>query len=146
MNHKQAIPGFTQRLLSLIGDDPPYTWAIRMGIPKATMHGLLRQASPSTATLLRIAEGTDVSVTWLLTGRGPERVSGGVERWCAPEVWADSQGGDVWSGGPIAESGVWVRVDGDGMEPLLRVGDWVLVDARDAVVIRDGLYVVLMDG
>ncbi|MBF0270882.1 MAG: helix-turn-helix transcriptional regulator [Magnetococcales bacterium] len=149
MNHKQSIPGFTQRLLSLIGNDPPYAWAIRMGIPKATMHGLLRQASPSTATLLRIAEGTDVSINWLLTGR--ERVSGGSrgrveaveesERWLAPEIWGEEEGAD---GGSMP--GMWVMVDGDGMEPLLRCGDWMRVDPRENAVGGDGIYLLEVEG
>lgn len=74
MNHKQSIPGLTQRLMQIIDQDPPFVWAARMGIAKATMHGLLRQASPTTATLVKIARQTDVSISWLLTGQGPERI------------------------------------------------------------------------
>lgn len=67
---------FKDRLAKVIGDNDPYPWAERLGIGKSTFAGLWTKGSiPQTKTLLKIAQNTDVSLNWLLTGRGPERIS-----------------------------------------------------------------------
>lgn len=131
MNHKTPIPGFTQRLLRVIGDEPPYAWAQRLKIPKATLHGLLRQASPSTATLLKIAQQTPISLNWLLTGHGPERLPSippvipagnhpaDKEIHLAPQPldatttpWPDHHGSQTDFRLNLPSARVWIRVDG----------------------------------
>jgi len=39
-----------------------------------------------------------------------------------------------------------IYVDGESMEPTLRPGDVILVDRRDHLQARDGIYVLRMDG
>jgi len=61
--------GFVERLLSVIGEEKPYTWAARVQIPKSTLHNCLSNKSvPSAKYLLRISETTGRSINWLLTG------------------------------------------------------------------------------
>ncbi|MBF0212019.1 MAG: helix-turn-helix transcriptional regulator [Magnetococcales bacterium] len=161
MNHKQHIPGFLDRLMRIIDEESPHTWAGRIGIAKATMHGLLRDATPSSATLLKIAQRTNVSITWLLTGQGPERlVMISAQETCEPEreeqffapEWPEEP-----SVGPSAEwtrlvSGKdpaqleWIMVRGDGMEPSLRAGDWLLVDRRERRIVSDTIHLLDFEG
>ncbi|MBF0184293.1 MAG: helix-turn-helix transcriptional regulator [Magnetococcales bacterium] len=64
-----------ERLALVIGNEEPYPWAARIGIGKSTFAGVWRNgAVPQTKTLLKIAQHTDISVNWLLTGRGPIRL------------------------------------------------------------------------
>lgn len=39
-----------------------------------------------------------------------------------------------------------IFVQGEGMEPTLRPGDIILIDRREANMIRDGIYVLRLDG
>lgn len=67
--------GFRDRLAAVIGDQDPYPWAESIGIGKSTFAGSWnRGAMPQTKTLLKIAQNTDISLNWLLTGRGPQRI------------------------------------------------------------------------
>ncbi|MEO5340639.1 MAG: helix-turn-helix domain-containing protein [Magnetococcus sp. MYC-9] len=68
-------PGFKRRLAKIIGQQEPYPWAASLGIGKSTFAGPWRNgAIPQTRTLLKIAQNTNISLNWLLTGRGPERL------------------------------------------------------------------------
>ncbi len=69
--------GFRERLAKVIGHHDPYPWAESVGIGKSTFAGpWSKGAMPQTKTLLKIAQNTDISLNWLLTGRGPERLDG----------------------------------------------------------------------
>ncbi|NGZ06357.1 MAG: helix-turn-helix transcriptional regulator [Magnetococcales bacterium] len=149
MHRKQPIPGFNQRLMRIIGQEAPFVWAARFGIAKATMYGLLRNASPTTATLMKIAQKSDVSISWLLTGEGAERVvsfrtgrvdEGSERHFQAPEGLQPRS----WMG--EIEGYVGLSVRGDGMEPLLRDGDWVWFDRTINRFAGDGIYIVHSDG
>lgn len=66
---------FRNRLAKIIGDQDPYPWAESLGIMKSTFAGpWTKGAIPQTKTLLKIARNTDISLNWLLTGQGPERI------------------------------------------------------------------------
>ncbi|MBF0162590.1 MAG: LexA family transcriptional regulator [Magnetococcales bacterium] len=68
-------PGFKARLAQVIGQQDPYPWAASLGIGKSTFAGPWRNgAIPQTKTLLKIAQHTNISLNWLLTGKGPERI------------------------------------------------------------------------
>ncbi|MBF0461073.1 MAG: LexA family transcriptional regulator [Magnetococcales bacterium] len=68
--------GFRERLAKVIGQQDPYPWAESLGIGKSTFAGPWNKgAMPQTKTLLKIALNTDISLNWLLTGRGPERLT-----------------------------------------------------------------------
>lgn len=69
--------GFKERLAKIIGSHPPFPWGERLGFKKSTFSGLLKNGTmPQMKTLLKIAHHTDISLNWLLAGRGPERLSG----------------------------------------------------------------------
>lgn len=159
MNRKQPIPGFLARLIHLIDQEAPHAWAARMGIAKATMHGLLREASPSSATLVKIARHSNVSLTWLLSGRGPERLTGLPSRPEPPSAlpdssllapaWSEEEEPPAWmrqSADVESEHQTWVMVRGDGMEPTLRAGDWMLVDRRERRVTCDAIHLLELEG
>ncbi len=64
-------PGFRERLAAVIGDEQPFAWAARVGIPRATFSRIWKEGAPPRAVhLKRIAEATGVSLDWLLTGEG----------------------------------------------------------------------------
>lgn len=73
---KDAVePTFKERLKKMIGKRDPYPWAESIGISRGTFSGAWKQERmPQTKTLYKIALNTDISLNWLLTGRGPERV------------------------------------------------------------------------
>lgn len=77
MDSKEGNSAFKNRLAKVIGDQDPYPWAESLGIGKSTFSGpWTKGAMPQTKTLLKIAENTDISLNWLLTGRGSERIGG----------------------------------------------------------------------
>ncbi|MBF0147226.1 MAG: helix-turn-helix transcriptional regulator [Magnetococcales bacterium] len=60
-----------ERLEFVIGKEAPYTWATRIGLGKSTLAGILNNgACPRTSTLIKIAMNTNISINWLLTGKG----------------------------------------------------------------------------
>ncbi|MBF0370677.1 MAG: helix-turn-helix transcriptional regulator [Magnetococcales bacterium] len=74
--NEKAAPGLPERLLKAIGDEPPYGWGIRAGISKSTLEGILKKGStPQRGTLIKIAYATDISLNYLLTGKGPVRLA-----------------------------------------------------------------------
>ncbi|MBF0438741.1 MAG: helix-turn-helix transcriptional regulator [Magnetococcales bacterium] len=144
MNSKQEIPGFYERLLRLIGEELPYTWASRMGIAKATMHGLLRKATPSSSTLTKIAQNSTVSLSWLLTGRGEPGESFLAPTLSDPEPphWLR----DVLNLEMNLSETALIRVKGDGMEPTLRAGDLMMMDQMDQTIQSDAIYLLKIEG
>lgn len=77
MTTSEMEPGFKERLAIIIGDEAPHAWGARMGITGSTWSGLWKgEATPSSKTLIKIAWQTNVSLTWLLTGRGTEKIDG----------------------------------------------------------------------
>ncbi|MEO5351350.1 MAG: helix-turn-helix domain-containing protein [Magnetococcus sp. YQC-3] len=77
MENTDRDPGFRERLAKVIGQQEPYPWAASLGIGKSTFAGpWSKGAMPQTKTLLKIAQHTDISLNWLLTGKGPERLEG----------------------------------------------------------------------
>lgn len=70
MNSEQK---FSDRLLMLIGDAKPYSWAAKHGMARASMFNVLNNNGlPSANQLIKISESTGVSTDWLLTGKGPK--------------------------------------------------------------------------
>lgn len=64
-----------ERLREVIGDELPYAWAKRIGLGKSTLAGILQnKACPRTSTLIKIALNTNISINWLLTGKGSRYV------------------------------------------------------------------------
>jgi phage repressor protein C with HTH and peptisase S24 domain len=71
MHTDQIKPGLKERLKQIIGKQPPYSWAKMVGIGKATFDGIWHKgAQPQLKTILKIAWHTNISLSWLLTGKG----------------------------------------------------------------------------
>jgi phage repressor protein C with HTH and peptisase S24 domain len=69
---ESEIKGLKARLEKLIGEEKPFSWASRVGIPGATFTRLWKEGvAPKSETLLKIHETTGASIDWLLTGEGP---------------------------------------------------------------------------
>ncbi len=69
--------GFWERLRMLIGKERPFTWAIRVGIPKSTFSNCMNNGQILPLKhLLKVVEATGVSLTWLITGEGESGPSG----------------------------------------------------------------------
>lgn len=69
MSSENPFPGFRDRLAALIGQEEPFLWARRAGIPSSTFDRVWNNGQvPKAESLLRIARFAGVSVDWLLTG------------------------------------------------------------------------------
>jgi transcriptional regulator with XRE-family HTH domain len=68
---------FKKRLEEVIGEEKPFSWASRIGIPGATFSRMWKQGiPPKIDTLEKIALETGVSLDWLLFGEGPKKNKG----------------------------------------------------------------------
>lgn len=64
-------PGFRDRLGALVGEEAPYSWAARMGISKGAFTRMWREGVvPGPDILLKIKQGTEASLDWLVAGEG----------------------------------------------------------------------------
>ncbi|MBF0107599.1 MAG: helix-turn-helix transcriptional regulator [Magnetococcales bacterium] len=71
MSETSSLERLKERLEFVIGREAPYAWATRIGLGKSTLAGILNNgACPRTSTLIKIAMNTNISLNWLLTGRG----------------------------------------------------------------------------
>jgi transcriptional regulator with XRE-family HTH domain len=74
MNPETSDPAFHERLSILIGNEKPYSWAKRVGIPSGTFARIWNEKTvPAGDHLRRIGDATGVSLDWLLRGYGPMR-------------------------------------------------------------------------
>jgi transcriptional regulator with XRE-family HTH domain len=72
MNPESTQAGFRARLAQLIGEEEPFVWAKRIGIPSSTFDRIWNGGTiPKAETLLRISEACAVSLDWLLKGGNP---------------------------------------------------------------------------
>jgi phage repressor protein C with HTH and peptisase S24 domain len=79
MPTEQVKPGFLDRLQQMIGKQAPHAWARDVGIGKSTFDGIWKKgAQPQLRTLLKIAWKTNISLSWLLTGKGASRLTDSV--------------------------------------------------------------------
>ncbi len=175
MTKELKDPAFHQRLQELIGNEPPFSWAARMGISKGAFSRIWNQGTiPGPVLLRRIQDRTGVSLDWLVSGRGPN----GISRHCLPASQAEKEYVTVplnthhaSAGGtptvynePVVDALAFRRdwlqqtfhtpaehlllmvVEGESMNPVLHSGDLVLVDTQEAgTVPRDGIYVLWLD-
>lgn len=71
MSSELIDPGFRSRLERLIGEESPFGWAAKAGIPKATFSRIWNEGAPPKADHLRAIAGySGVNLNWLLTGEG----------------------------------------------------------------------------
>ena len=70
MNSEIKNSAFRERLAELVGDDEPFVWAKRVGIPSGTFARIWNEGTiPKSEHLCRIAEAAGVSLDWLLLGK-----------------------------------------------------------------------------
>lgn len=159
-----TIPEFRNRLSLLIGEEDPFGWAKRVGIPSSTFDRIWNSGTtPKAPHLVRISEAAGVSIDWLLTGR-PSGCA-----WNAPEgtphdfvpiPWLQVPGSDTvarglavgrlaldrnWlrrAGCPQAETVAMATAVGDSMEPTIRDGDLLLVDTGVTEFRDDAIYLL----
>lgn len=98
-NNELKTP-FVERLSLLIGDEGPYAWANRVGIPRSAFWRIWTDSAiPRKKTLLRIQEATGASPDWLLHGLGepPPDVQQRLEQQqakpVAPVIYPTKEGG-----------------------------------------------------
>ena len=74
-NKEQLGLEFWERMNTLIGDERPYSWAVRHDIPKGSFQSAYeRKAKPLDKTLDKWAELIGVNAHWLKTGQGNPQV------------------------------------------------------------------------
>jgi hypothetical protein len=61
---------FWERLREVIGNEKPYAWAVRVGIPKSSFANYAaKNTIPTAEHLVNISNSTGLSIDWLLTGK-----------------------------------------------------------------------------
>ncbi len=133
-----SIPGFRNRIALLVGEDDPFAWAKKVGIPSSTFDRIWNAGStPKARHLMRIADACAVSVDWLLTGRTPPGEADG-EIAIPGLIPAPSLQIPGATGARLAIT----IASGDGMEPTIRNGDVLLVDTAIAEFGDDAVYLI----
>lgn len=75
MNSEFRNPGFRARLAKVIGDEEPFVWAKKIGIPSGTFARIWNEGTvPKAEHLVKISDKTDTDLNWLLSGQ-PRRSS-----------------------------------------------------------------------
>lgn len=151
------VPGFRERLATLVGHGDPFAWAKRVGIPSSTFDRIWNLGTtPKAPHLIRISEACGVSVDWLLTGRAAATAPPD-DLMTIPWLRPPGAGAPV---GRLALHRDWLRragcadaaavamavADGDGMAPTICEGDLLLVDRGAAEFRDDGLYLLALEG
>lgn len=71
MNSEIGSIGLRERIAQLIGEEEPFKWAKRVGIPAATFDRMWNGGGmPKVDTLLRISSATGASLDWLVRAEG----------------------------------------------------------------------------
>ncbi len=68
------FPGLVERIQEALGVKNQTEIADKLGITPASVSGWKRDGFVSIATLLKVAELSNASINWLLTGNGPKTV------------------------------------------------------------------------
>lgn len=89
MRAERIAPGLAERLRKVIEEDAggnSAAWAGAMGVSKSLVSDWLNKGVSITAiNLFRIAQRSDLSLNWLLTGQGPARLKEILAAWAAAE-------------------------------------------------------------
>lgn len=156
-------PGFRDRLSELVGQEEPFAWAKRVGIPGGTFARIWGEGTiPKADHLARIVKATDVDLNWLVLGQ-PRRAG---SPFPAIPRYDARLGGGAGSlndraalldhipfteeflrkklGRTSIDGLAMLEVRGDSMEPTIGDGDLVLVDQTQREP-EDGIMAIVMD-
>jgi hypothetical protein len=90
---------FLDRLKIIIGEEKPFSWAKRIGLPAATFNRMWNEGTPPKWNhLTLISEQADVTIDWLLTGEGPMRRSEALRLSAKEEVLRGKGEGKIAAG------------------------------------------------
>lgn len=152
---------FKDKLLSLMGDERPYSWAAKHNIAKSTMHNIIKSGrAPGADQLLKISLATNVSIDWLLSDETIQ------EREFKPvSSIVDSKSDIIWLA-VIGENNLtgkkrmpfskdWIAhyssasnnltiafQPNDSMETTLSKNDLLLIDGDETDIHHAGLYLI----
>ncbi len=152
---------FKEKLLALMGEEKPYSWAAKHNIAKSTMHNIIKSGrAPGADQLLKISKAANVSIDWLLSD---ERIQ--ESETMPPSSVADSNSDIIWLA-VIGENNLinekrmpfsnkWIShyssdsknlmiafQPNDSMEPTLSKNDLLLIDKVAIDIHHAGLYLV----
>ena len=163
MADKLQNPEFRGRLAKIIGDEEPFSWAKRIGIPTSTFSRIWTEGTIPTANhLIRISTECSVDLNWLILGSSvtPNSEFLGIPRYDARLAAGDGVFNDraqlidfipftkdflVKKIGRSSTEGLSVvEVRGDSMEPTIGDGDLVLVDQTNKDF-EDGIVTFVLD-
>ncbi|WP_319530850.1 S24 family peptidase [uncultured Cohaesibacter sp.] len=161
--------GFRARLVELVekSNMEPFAWAKAVGIPGATFNRIWNEGSiPKSEHLIRISEYSNISIDWLLTGKGVSEQTPnefiGIPRYDA----SLSAGNGFWNiekanvldhipftaeflrrrlGRSNPDDLIILTANGDSMEPLIGDGDLVMVDQKKNEL-TDGIFAFVLNG
>jgi len=158
---------FAERLLRLIGEEKPFSWAAKNDIAKSSIHNVLKFGRPpGPDQLVKISRATGMSIEWLLTGKdfspqNKETCDDTSNILCSKLIWIPSILHDDdpthTEQFPLSQEVLdWLRTNsehlafayqlGDSMEPTISDGDLLIVDKETKQFTADGIYLILSDG
>ena len=172
---KPVLPdGWSERLRELLGDQSVRNFAHLCNISPSAMRAYIEGTSePGGAALVAIAHALGVSVESLVFGEAsvrddnetPHKPEIGVEFNLIPRYDVEASGGHgrfverESEIGKLAFRTDWlrqkgldpndlvvIRIVGDSMSPTIRDGSLLLVNADEGRSVRDGIYVLRLDG
>jgi phage repressor protein C with HTH and peptisase S24 domain len=159
---------FADRILKIIGDDKPYSWALRNGIAKSSIHNVLKTGRPPGADqLLKISQAANVTVDWLLTGEKGNKTSSYDKKHKHSKATTSvpiinhltaQKGAELNSYTTLPFSTKWLSEFtaspkklsiiiqcSDTMEPTIIDGDFLLIDTSINQVAHDSIYAISSD-
>lgn len=162
------------RLTAAIGEMSIRAIADKAGVSEGTVRNLLGGGTPRLDNILRIADATGVSASWLTTGEGsmrpgeePEATPGVMDEEFALVTVYDvrasaGHGAAIDQERPLADIAFrrdWlfqeglstrglaaVTADGDSMEPTIKDGSLLLLDTQQRELAGNRIYILRMDG
>lgn len=168
----ESDKGFVERLrrlASIAGSASALAKAA--GISQGGMQRYMKGGEPTRKVLISLSESTGVSLEWLMTGSGPEKVGGGSPHISTDDTYAYvplydarcSAGHGAWNENAkvltmlaftaysLRKQGLTpsmlsaIRVDGDSMAGLLEDGDTVMIDHGRNQLEAEAVYVIRLD-
>lgn len=170
------LESFSDRLNLALGDKSARSLAIASGMsPNVVIKYVNGESTPNVERLVALADALGVTVEWLATGRGlmhhsdqpySYRVTGANGDYAYVNMYDAevSMGSGAWNDDehiiyPLAFRKDWLKQNGidpeqcaaiiargDSMEETIKDGSTLLINLKDNMIGRDGVYVIRFDG